>query len=575
MRLSKFFLKTLRVAPLSSESQGYKMLLRAGYIKQIGSGIFDILPLGLKSIRKIENIIRSEMDNIGGQECLFPVVNPADLWKETGRYFSIGSELTRFTDRKDSPLVLGMTHEECATDAARYVIDSHKKMPLMIYQIQTKWRDDPRPRAGLIRVREFTMKDAYSFDKDYEGLEKSYNDQYKAYFRIFERVGLKTIAVLSDSGMMGGKISHEYMYLSPLGEDTIIHHDECGYTANKQVATFKKEFFKEELKELKEVNTPGTKTIEDLCALLKIYKEKTAKAVFFTGTFKKENSEDVYTKLITCIIRGDLDVEESKVQNTAKAQDLRPAVDEEIISCGMVPGFASPIGVDTNKIILLVDESAAYSNNLVAGANKEDTHFINSNYNRDYKGGVVCDIATAKEGYICPKCEKGALKADRGVEVGNIFQLGTRYSESMNLYFQDTNGERKPVVMGCYGIGVGRLLGCLAEEYSDEKGLCLPASVAPYQVHLVSLLKDNTECDKIYETLLNNNIEVLYDDRAENAGVKFNDSELIGCPVIVTVGNKGLLNGTCEVKTRKNMSEVISVKISELPQTLNDLLNRL
>ena len=568
MRLSQSFSRTLRDAPLSAESRGYAMLLRAGYIKQVGTGIFDLLPFGVKTVRKIENIIRSELNAIGGQEVLFPVVNPADLWKESGRYYSIGSELTRFSDRADRDMVLAMTHEECATDAARFELDSYKKLPCMIYQIQTKWRDDPRPRAGLIRVREFTMKDGYSFDKDDEGMKKQYEAHYKAYFRIFNRLGLKNvISVLSDSGMMGGKVSHEYMYLSPLGEDTIIHH-ECGYTANKQVATFvKTPNGQNEEKDMECVHTPGTATIDELCAFLNIKPNQTAKAVFLFGEFEDDKDSTKHIgKLVVAIIRGDYDVEENKLANTVKALSLRPATEEEITACKMVPGFASPIGADLTNAILVVDDSVRDSKNLVAGANKKEYHYINTNYKRDWDGGIVADIASAKQGYICPKCKNGAIKADRGIEVGNIFQLGTKYSESMGLYFQNENGERKAVVMGCYGIGVGRALGCIAEEYSDEKGLKLPMSVAPYDVHLVSLVKDNSVCDKLYEELMENGIDVLYDDRNESAGIKFADAELIGCPVIITVGNRGIKEGKAEVKFRNALDETQSVQISQLTE---------
>lgn len=573
MRLSQSFSKTLREAPLSAESRGYGMLLRAGYIKQIGSGIFDLLPFGFKAIKKIENIIRDEIDAIGGQEVQFPVINPADLWKETGRYYSIGSELTRFNDRGNRDMVLAMTHEECATDAAFSQIDSYKKLPQLIYQIQTKWRDDPRPRAGLIRVREFTMKDSYSFDKDISGLEKQYKAHYDAYFKIFGRLGLKVLAVLSDSGMMGGKISHEYMYLSPLGEDTIIHCDECGYTANKQVAKFKKDTNGETTeKPIEKVKTPHAKTIDELCELLKIRPNQTAKAVFMMGEFEcKDDPTKHENKLIVAIIRGDYDVEESKLSLASRALSMRPAQDDEIKACGMIPGFASPLGAKLDDAVLVVDESVRDNKNLVAGANEDGFHYINTNYGRDWNGGIVADIASAKNGYICPKCGK-PLSADRGIEVGNIFQLGTRYSESFGLYFQDENGKRQPVIMGSYGIGVGRTLGCLAEEYSDEKGLKLPLSVSPYAVHLVSLLKDNTECDKIYDELIKNHIETLYDDRSENAGVKFADAELIGCPIIITLGSRGLKDRKVELKLRKNLDEKIDVSFDDLITKVKELI---
>ncbi len=549
MRMSRMFSKTLREAPNGADSKGYEYLLRAGYIRQMGAGIFSILPLGFRSVEKIKSIVRSEMNAIGAEEMEMPVVNPADIWKETGRYYSIDKEMGRFTDRNNRDMVLAMTHEEAVTDIARGEIDSYKRLPLLVYQIQTKWRDDPRPRAGLIRVREFTMVDSYSFDKDFEGLDKVYRDHYKAYFRIFSRCGLPAIAVGADSGMMGGKVSHEYMYLSPIGEDTIIYCPECGYTANRQIAKFKKDYHEEEMQPIEKKATPEMKTIEALAEFLGIEPAKTAKCVFMIGSFIDDTNGEEKDKLIVAVIRGDLEVEESKLSNTIRANALRPAHEEEIAACGMVPGFASPIGAK-GDFICVVDDSVAKSNNLVAGANEEGYHLLNTNYGRDYEG-IVADIASARDGFKCPTCGK-PLTASKGVEIGNIFQLGTRYSEAMNCTYQDENGKQIPVVMGSYGIGVGRLLACLAEEYNDESGLKLPVSVAPYQVHLVSLVKDSEIGDKIYEDLQKAGIEVLYDDRKETAGVKFADADLIGLPLRITIGNRSLKEGKVEVKIRKN-----------------------
>ncbi|MGH0053905.1 MAG: proline--tRNA ligase, partial [Sphaerochaetaceae bacterium] len=520
MRMSKLFSKTLREAPNGADSKGYEYLLRAGFIRQLGAGIFTLLPFGFSATKKIEQIIREEMNAIGGQEILMPLVNPADIWKETGRFYSIDRELGRFNDRVGRDMVLAMTHEEAVTDLARGEIDSYKRLPLLVYQIQTKWRDDPRPRAGLIRVREFTMKDSYSFDIDQEGLDKQYAEHYKVYFRIFSRCGLPVIVVGADSGMMGGKISHEYMYLSPIGEDTIITCPACNYTANRQVATFKKGYYNEPMQETEKVLTPNCKTIEDLASFLKIEKRQTAKAVFEVGTFINDTNGKEEEKLIVGIIRGDLDVEENKLQNAVKANALRPAHPEEIVAKGMIPGYGSAIGCN-GDVLVVVDDSVAKSSNLVAGANEEGYHLLNTNYGRDYQGKVA-DIASAGSGFACPECGEPLIAA-KGVEVGNIFQLNTRYSESMNCTYQDENGIRKPVIMGSYGIGVGRLLACLAENYSDEKGLNLPISVAPMQVHLVSLIKDTQVAENLYQALIQAGIEVLYDDRKESAGVKFAD----------------------------------------------------
>ena len=571
--MSRMFSKTLREAPSSAETKGYGMLLRAGFIKQLANGIFDILPLGLLSIRKIENILREEMNALGGQEVELPLVNPADIWRKSGRFNSIGSEMTRLKDRNKRDLVLAMTHEEAVSDLALYEIDSYKKLPSLIYQIQTKWRDDPRPRAGLIRVREFTMKDSYSFDKDYESLEKQYKAHYDSYLKIFRRMKLPAIAIKSDSGMMGGKISHEFMYISPIGEDTIIRCKKCSYIANKQVARFMCDVYsKEKEKPIKEVHTPETKTIEALCSLLKIDKKKTAKMVFFTGIYKTAEDK-IIEKLIAAVIRGDLDVEENKLQKAAKADDIRVASEEEIRKHGMEPGFASLVNVNDDCVVKLVDLSIVNEKNLVCGANKKDYHIQNCNYKRDFDG-EICDIAGAKSGFKCIECGS-ELEAVRGVEIGNIFQLGTRYSEKFGLYFQDENGNKKPVVMGSYGIGVGRALGCLAEEYCDDKGLCLPISVSPYDVSLVNLVKNTKYADEIYDELQKNNVSVLYDDRDENAGVKFNDAELIGNPIIITVGNKSIKDMSVEVQQRANLGTKENIKISSLCSYVKELKEKL
>jgi len=572
MRMSKLFSKTLREAPNGADCKGYEYLLRAGFINQMGAGLFSLLPFGFRSNAKIEQIIREEMDDIGGQEMLMPVVNTADIWKKTGRFYSIDKEMSRFQDRVGRDMVLAMTHEEAVTDVAVDEIDSYKKLPLLVYQIQTKWRDDPRPRAGLIRVREFTMLDSYSFDKDEAGLDKVYGEHYKAYFKIFGRCGLPVIAVGADSGMMGGKISHEYMYLSPIGEDTIITCPHCGYTANRQVARFTKEYTPEEMKPIEKVKTPECKTIDELCAFLKIDKKKTAKAVFMVGTFINPQNGAEEDKLIVGIVRGDLEVEESKLQNVAKANALRPAHEEEIIAGGMVPGFGSPIGAKEG-VIKIIDDSVAKSNNMVAGANEAGYHLLNTNYGRDYDG-LVADIASADDGFICPTCGQ-PLKVSKGVEAGNIFQLGTRYSSAFGLSFQDEGAQRKPIIMGSYGIGVGRLLACLAEEYHDDKGLMLPISVSPYQVHLVSLVKDPEVGEKIYKELQDNGIEVLYDDRKESAGVKFADADLIGIPVRITVGNRSLQQGKAEVKLRTDLDKVMEFDLDNLVPEVKDLVAKM
>ncbi|MDY4889340.1 MAG: proline--tRNA ligase [Sphaerochaetaceae bacterium] len=572
MRMSELFSRTLREAPNGADCKGYEYLLRAGFIKQLAAGVFDLLPMGLRSIRKVEAIVRDEMEKIGAQEVLMPLVNPGDIWKETGRFYSIDREMSRFKDRNDRDMVLAMTHEEAATDMARAEVDSYKRLPQLFFQIQTKWRDDPRPRAGLIRVREFTMKDSYSFDKDQEGLEKVYKAHYDAYFRIFHRCGLPVVAVGSDSGMMGGKVAHEYMYLAPIGEDTIITCDKCGYTANRQVARFTKKCHQEEMKKIEKVSTPDAKTIDDLCSYLKIKPEMTAKSLFMIGAFINDRNGKEEDKLIIGVIRGDMDIEENKLQNACKANSLRPAREEEIVANGVIPGFGSPIGASKN-VVVVVDDSVSGSSNLVAGANESGFHYLNTNFGRDYDG-IVADIASAATGYACPEC--GApLTCSKGVEVGNIFQLGVRYSEAMGCYFQDEQGVRKPVIMGSYGIGIGRLLACLAEEYNDDNGLALPVSVAPYQVQLVSLVKDEAIAEKMYSDLQNAGIEVLFDDRKESPGVKFSDADLIGLPVRLTLGNRSLKEGKVEMKLRSNLNETNMLDISDLVSEVKDCISKL
>ncbi len=569
MRMSQLFSRTLRQAPAGAESRGYEYLLRAGFIKQLGAGIFSNLPLGFRSLKKIEDIIRDEMERIGGQELTMPVVNPAEIWKETGRYYTIDKELSRFKDRVGRDMVLAMTHEESVTAVAAGAIDSYRQLPQLVYQIQTKWRDDPRPRAGLIRVREFTMKDSYSFDADHEGMVKQYEAHYDSYFRIFGRCGLSVIAVGSDSGMMGGKVAHEYMYLTSIGEDTIILCDKCGYTANRQVAEFAKEYYSEDMLEMQEVETPDTPTIQALADFLDIPKRKTAKAVFVMGTFTDEHLQE-YQKLIIAVIRGDLEIEEAKLQKAAGAKELRGAGDEEIRSCSMEPGYGSPVG--SKNCLVIVDDSAAESSNLTAGANKPGYHIMNTNYGRDYTG-ITADIASAVDGEACTVCGM-PLRSSRGIEVGNIFQLGTKYSEALDCSYQDIQGKRKPVVMGSYGIGVGRLLACLAEEYHDEKGLILPISVAPYQVHLVSLMKSGEEPQQLYEKLLDAGIEVLYDDRKDSPGVKFTDAELLGLPVQITIGKRTLEQGAVEVSLRRDGEKEL-VPLEQVTRRVQELIDML
>lgn len=557
MRMSKLFSQTLRDAPSDVEFVSHKLLLRAGFIRQLAAGIFSYLPLARRSMSKIEAILREEINGIGGQEVTMPVVHPADIWRETGRWYSIGSELGRFRDKNERDMVLAMTHEEVVGDLVRREVRSYRQLPQLIYHIQTKWRDDPRPRAGLVRVREFTMLDSYSLDADWEGLDAQYRAHYEAYFRIFARCGLPAIAVQSDVGMMGGSLAHEYMYLTPMGEDTLILCDNCGYAANRQIATFRKPQGEEEqARPVEKVATPNATTIEQLARFLDIPAARTAKAVFMVATVS-EGAESV-EKFVFAVVRGDMDLNETKLANAVKANELRPAREEEIRAVGAEPGYGSPVGV--RGALVVVDEAVAGSPNLVAGANEPGYHLLNVNHGRDYTGDIVTDLAAAREGDACVECGS-PLRASGGVEVGNIFKLGTRYTDAMGATFLDRDGVSRPVIMGSYGIGVGRLLACVAEEHHDERGLVWPISVAPYEVHLVSLGGEGTQAqqlaDDLYARLEAGGVEVLYDDREASPGVKFADADLIGVPLRVTVSTRSLERGGVEVKRRAGGEVVI------------------
>ena len=586
MRMSKLFSQTLRDAPAEAEIASHRLLLRAGYIRQLAAGVFSYLPLARKALNKIENILRSELNAIGGQEITMPVVHPAELWQETKRWYQIGDEMGRFQDRSGRDMVLAMTHEEVIGDLIRKEIHSYRQLPLLLYHIQTKWRDDPRPRAGLIRVREFTMKDSYSLDLDWEGLDIQYRAHYQAYFNIFHRCDLDVLAVKSDVGMMGGQLAHEFMYLSPVGEDTIMICETCGYSANRQIAKIKKiTLQKEKTQPIKKVSTPNCKTIEELADFLGIPKTKTAKAVFIMATIpddpgKGEISME-HEQFVFAIVRGDMELNETKLANALKARNLRPATEEEIRNTGAEPGYASP--VDLKGILVVVDDLIPESQNLVAGANEYGYHLLNVNYGRDFTAEITTDIVAAKEGDLCPQCSS-TLKAVRGVEVGNIFKLGTRYSEALDARYQDKDGNARPIVMGSYGIGSGRLLACIAEAHHDQNGLKLPISVAPYQVYLIVLVgkvkkyagsdfpsqgaealvvdqpESNQVAEELYMELQAAGIEVLYDDRDESPGVKFNDADLIGIPLRLTVSQRALSQGGIEFKRRdQNERRIIPV----------------
>jgi prolyl-tRNA synthetase len=576
MRMSQLFSQTLYEVPGEADTASHRWLLRAGFIRQLAAGIYTYLPLARRAMNKIENILRQEMNAIGGQEVTMPVVHPASLWQETGRWYSIDAEMGRFKDRAGRDMVLAMTHEEVVADLVRREIRSYRQLPRLIYHIQTKWRDDPRPRAGLIRVREFTMKDSYSLDADMEGLDRQYQNHFQAYHKIFQRCGLPVVAVKSDTGMMGGQMAHEFMYLTPIGEDTLLICNACGFSANRQVAAFHKpEPLAEEQLPLQKVATPNCKTIAELADFLQIPESRTAKVVFLIAS-SMEGQQKV-EKFIFAIVRGDMEVNETKLMNVLKARELRPATEQEIRAVGAEPGYASPVGLKrhnqaTLSVVVVVDELIPHSANLVSGANQADYHLLNVNYERDYSADIVADITTARAGDACPFCNH-PLEEVRGVEVGNIFKLGTKYSEALGCTFTDVDRQERPVIMGSYGIGVGRLLACIAEEYHDEKGLIWPVSVAPYPVHLV-VLPGKKEAhsviatgEKLYTDLQSAGIEVLFDDREESPGVKFNDADLIGLPVRLTVSERLLATSSVELKLRSQEEK----QILPLVEIIDDL----
>jgi len=553
--MSKLFFQTLREVPADADVTSHQLMLRAGLVRQVAAGIFDFLPLGLRTKHKIEQILREEMDAIGGQEVSLPVVQPAELWQRTGRWQAIGADLARLKDRNGRDMVLGMTHEEVITEMAGGVINSYRQLPQMLYQIQTKFRDELRPRGGLIRVREFTMKDGYSFHTDFADLDAYYPHVYQAYFNIFRRAGLEVIAVESDTGMMGGTMAHEFMALTPIGEDTLLLCDACHYAANRQIATFVKEAVPaEEALALKEVATPHVNTIAALAKFLDIPESRTAKAIFLVAEVDGEKGKS-REQFVFVVVRGDMELNETKLTNAISARQVRPATVEEIKAIGAEAGYGSPVGIDRSKILLVVDDLIPQSSNLVAGANKEGWHYKNVNYGRDYTADRVLDIVAAAEGHGCPVCGE-PLRAVRGVEVGNIFKLGTKYSAAMDAVYLDEKGESLPLVMGCYGIGSGRLIASVVENNNDENGIIWPVTIAPYQLHLVSLATPKqpeivAKVEEVYATLQAAGIEVLYDDRDERAGVKFNDADLLGLPLRLTMGKRGVENGIVELKNRR------------------------
>ena len=555
MRFSKLFSKTLRQAPAEAESTSHQLLLRAGMIAQEAAGIYSYLPIGWRVLKKIESVIREEMDRAGGQELMLPVLQPFEWWQKSGRYMDFGKILFTLTDRKEHTLALGPTHEEVIADLAHRYVQSYRDLPLLPYQIQTKFRDEPRPRGGLLRVREFIMKDLYSLDVDEAGLDESYQKMCQAYKNSYARLELPALMVEADSGAIGGKDSHEFMVLTEGGEDEIINCCNCNYAANVEKAQFIKtvepiipsqspESSKGEAKNLlplQEIATPGTTTIEEVADFVGVPTNQTLKAVFYFA-----NGEFTFV-----IIRGDLEVNETKLTRALKCSELRLATEAEVDEAGVVAGFASPIG--TKGIKIVADDSITLGSNFVVGANKPGYHFRNANYPRDFQVDLIADIALAQPGDSCPKCQ-GKLSSARGIEVGHVFKLGTFISDRFGASFLDSDGKSQPIVMGSYGIGLGRLLAAIVEQSHDDKGIIWPLSVTPYQVYLCPLSLEKSAvlptAEGIYQELQEAGIEILFDDRNESPGVKFNDADLLGIPLRLTLSPRTLQSQNAEAKWR-------------------------
>ena len=572
MKLSKMHIKTLREVPAEAEIPSHILLIRTGMIRKLASGIYGFMPFGWRSVRKIEDIIRSEMDKAGGQEIHMSAIQPAELWQESGRWFAYGPELWRVKDRNGRDFCLGPTHEEIFTDIIRNDVSSYRQLPMNLYQIQTKYRDEARPRFGLMRSREFIMKDAYSFDRDFEGLDKSYDDMYKAYEKIFTRCGLTFRPVEADTGAIGGSNSHEFTALSEVGESEIAYCEKCSMAATTERAEcVDAPADTEEMLPMEEVNTPGTKTIEAVADFLGMPQTKTIKALLFV-TYDEEGNEKEY---VAAFVRGDRELNMTKLINALNIPEHAiEFADEAKMSqkTGCVGGFTGPVGLHDCKVV--VDSELTGLRNLCAGANKENYHVKNVNYGRDYKGDIVTDLKLLKEGDPCPVC--GApVKHARGIEVGQVFKLGTKYSQAMNAVYKDENQQDRLIVMGCYGIGVTRTLSAIVEQHHDENGIIWPMSVAPYHV-IITLVKPGDEtqeavAEEIYSRLSDAGVEVLLDDRDERPGVKFKDADLLGIPVRITVGKRAP-EGVVEYKLRRE-AEKQEMSVSEAVAAAIEIVN--
>ena len=565
MRATNLYAPTLRESPAEAEVISHKLMLRAGLIRKAAGGVYTYLPLAWRTLRKIEQIIREEMDAAGGQEICMPIVQPAELWKESGRWAVYGDEMMRVKDRHGREFCLGPTHEEMITSLVRDEVRSYKQLPLLLYQIQNKYRDEIRPRFGLMRSREFIMKDLYSFDQDEAGMNLSYQKMYDAYSKIFSRCGLEFRPVEADNGAIGGGHSHEFTVLAPAGESSIAYCTSCDYAASDEKAELKPIVAAEEpMLELEKVATPDAHTIELVKDYLGIPIEKTIKAVAF---------QDDDDRLILAFVRGDHEVNEIKILNAAEALHLHMAEEQAILAAGGCAGFMSPIGIKAGTTIV-VDPTVMEMYNAVAGANEKDMHYRNVNPKRDFKDVIVADIRMVKEGDPCPHCGK-PLSMTRGIEVGQVFTLGTKYSQALGATFLDENGKEKPLVMGCYGIGVGRTMAAAIEQNNDKDGIIWPRAIAPFELVVVPVNAKNEDqlsyAEKVYEELKTAGIDVLLDDRKERAGVKFKDCDLIGYPLRITIGPKALEENQIELRCRKT-GEVFNLAREDYQEKVQELL---
>lgn len=569
MRVTKMYAPTLREVPSEAEIASHQLLLRAGFMRKSTNGMYTYLPLAWRVIKKIEAIIREEMDNKGAQEIMMPIMQPAEIWQESGRWGAYGAEMIRLKDRHGHEYCLGPTHEEMVTTVVKNDVRSYRQLPLNLYQIQDKFRDERRPRFGLMRSRDFIMKDAYSFDRDEAGLEQSYQEMYDAYTKIFTRCGLNFRPVEADSGAIGGSGSHEFMVLAESGEAEIVYCSACDYAADVEKAELHTITAPEEAElPMEKVVTPDCKTIADVCAYLQAPVDHSMKAV----AFQSEKG------LILCFVRGDHEVNEIKVINTVGVNEVEMAEPELLAKAGTVGGYMGPVGMDPKKVIIVVDQSVMQMHNICCGANEEGYHYINVNPGRDFTPTYVADIRLMAEGDPCPHCG-AAVKKARGIEVGQVFKLFTKYSQAMHATYLDENGKEQPMVMGCYGIGVGRTMAAAVEQNNDKDGMIWPAAIAPYHVLVVPVnVKDeasNAKAEEIYQTLQKAGLEVVIDDRKERPGVKFKDADLIGYPLRVVVGPKTLTTGELEVKVRRTGEVKMLPLDSDYASALKEMLHSL